>query len=60
MHRRVDRVEEEIEALRDVNQQQSINRQQLDTALVQIEEDLDDGKAQRRTTTRLRPKKRSR
>lgn len=60
MHRRVDRVEEEIEALRDVNQQQSINRQQLDTALIQIEEDLDDGKARRRTTAKLRPKKRTR
>lgn len=57
MHRRFDHVEEEIEALRDVNQQQAINRQQLDTALVQIEEDLDDGKVRRRTTTRLRPKK---
>lgn len=41
MHRRERTAEEELEILRQVNNQQGINRQQLDHALKQIEEDLE-------------------
>lgn len=60
MHRREDIVEEELETLRDVNRRQSLNRQQLENAIVQIEDDLDGGKRKRQTTKRRAVKKRTR
>ncbi len=60
MHRHEDTAEEELETLREVNKRQSISRQQLDSALIQIEQDLDGGRPARRSSARRRPKKRSR
>lgn len=60
LHRREGMAEEELETLREINKRQNLSRQQLDTALVQIEEDLEEGPARPRPKTRRRPKKRAR
>jgi len=59
LHRRQDIAEEELETLRAVNKRQSINKQQLESALVQIEQDLE-GIPSRRASSKRRTKKRSR
>lgn len=60
LHRREEVAEEELETLRDINQRQTIGRQQLDSALLQIEEDLEEGPTPRPVPSRRRPKKRPR
>lgn len=60
MHRREEIAEEELETLREVNRRQPISRQQLDSALVNIEQDLENASTAKRPKPRRRPKKRSR